>query len=142
MPHQNPSPDEVRKLLTEARTIAMVGASSNPDKPSHGIMRKLLGAGYRVIPVNPRETEVLEQKAYPSLRDIPEKVDIVDVFRRAEDTPPIADEAVAIGAKAIWLQSGISNEETARRAQAGGLLAVMDACIGVEHSLLQIPRKT
>ena len=142
MPHQNPSADELRKLLTEARTIAMVGASSSPDKPSNGIMRKLQSAGYRVIPVNPRETEVLEQKAYPSLRDIPEKVDIVDVFRRAEDTPAIADEAVAIGAKAIWLQSGISNEETARRAQAGGLLAVMDACIGVEHSLLQIPRKT
>jgi uncharacterized protein len=141
MPHQNPSPDELRKLLTEARTIAMVGASSSPDKPSHGIMRKLLGAGYRVIPVNPRETEVLEQKAYPSLRDIPEKVDIVDVFRRAEETPSIADDAVAIGAKAIWLQSGISNEDTARRAQAGGVLTVMDACIGVEHSLLQIPRK-
>lgn len=142
MPHQNPSPDELRKLLTEASTIAMVGASSSPDKPSHGIMRKLLTAGYRVIPVNPRETEVLGQKAYPSLRDVPEKVDIVDVFRRAEDTPPIADDAVAIGAKAIWLQSGIFNEETARRAQAGGVLAVMDACIGVEHSLLQIPRKS
>jgi len=142
MPHQTPSADELRKLLTEARTIAMVGASSSPDKPSHGIMRKLLNAGYRVSPVNPRETEVQGQKAYPSLRDIPEKVDIVDVFRRAEDTPAIADEAVAIGAKAIWLQSGISNEETARRAQAGGLLAVMDACIGVEHSLLQIPRTT
>jgi uncharacterized protein len=142
MPHQNPSPDVLRKLLTEARTIAMVGASSSPDKPSHGIMQKLLTAGYRVIPVNPREAEVLGQKAYPSLREVPEKVDIVDVFRRAEDTPPIADDAVAIGAKAIWLQSGIASEETARRAEAGGLLAVMDACIGVEHSLLKIPRKT
>jgi predicted CoA-binding protein len=105
-------------------------------------MKKLLSAGYHVIPVNPRETEVLGQKAYPSLRDIPDKVDIVDVFRRAEDTPPIADDAVSIGAKAIWLQSGISNDETARRAEAGGLLAVMDACIGVEHSLLQIPPKS
>lgn len=142
MPHQNPSDDQLRQLLTEARTIAMVGASSTPDKPSHGIMQKMLAAGYRVIPVNPRETEVLGQKAYPSLREIPEKVDIVDVFRRAEDTPPIADDAVAVGAKAIWLQSGISNEETARRAETGGLLAVMDACIGVEHSLLRIPRKT
>ena len=142
MPHQNPSDDQLRKLLTEGRTIAMVGASSSPDKPSHGIMQKMLAAGYRVIPVNPRETEVLGQKAFASLREIPEKVDIVDVFRRAEDTPAIADEAVAIGAKAIWLQSGISNEETARRAEAGGLLAVMDACIGVEHSLLRIPLKT
>ena len=142
MPHQNPSDDQLRKLLTEGRTIAMVGASSSPDKPSHGIMKKMLAAGYRVIPVNPRETEVLGQKAFASPREIPEKVDIVDVFRRAEDTPAIADEAVAIGAKAIWLQSGISNEETARRAEAGGLLAVMDACIGVEHSLLRIPPKT
>ena len=141
MPHQNPSEETLRTLLTEARTIAMVGASSNADKPSHGIMKKMLSAGYRVIPVNPRETEVLGQKAFASLRDIPEKVDIVDVFRRAEDTPPIADEAVAIGAKAIWLQSGISNDETARRAEAGGLLAVMDLCLGVEHSLLRIPRK-
>jgi predicted CoA-binding protein len=142
MPHQNPSDDQLRKLLTDARTIAMVGASSTPDKPSHGIMKKLLAAGYRVIPVNPRETEVLSQKAFASLRDIPEKVDIVDVFRRADDTPPIADDAVAIGAKAIWLQSGITNEDTARRAEAGGLLAIMDACIGVEHSLLRIPPKT
>jgi predicted CoA-binding protein len=142
MPHQNPADETLRTLLTEARTIAMVGASSSPDKPSHGIMKKMLAAGYHVIPVNPRETEVLGQKAFASLRDIPEKVDIVDVFRRPEDTPPIADEAAAIGAKAIWLQSGISNEETARRAEAAGLLAVMDACIGVEHSLLRIPPKT
>ena len=142
MPHQNPSDETLRTLLTEARTIAMVGASSSPDRPSHGIMKKMLAAGYRVFPVNPRETEVLGQKAFASLRDIPEKVDIVDVFRRAEDTPSIADEAVAIGAKAIWLQSGISNDETARRAEAGGLLAVMDACIGVEHSVLRIPPKT
>jgi predicted CoA-binding protein len=104
-------------------------------------MKKMLAAGYHVIPVNPRETEVLGQKAFASLRDIPEKVDIVDVFRRAEDTPPIADDAVAIGAKALWLQSGISNDETARRAQAGGLMTIMDACIGVEHSLLRIPPK-
>jgi uncharacterized protein len=141
MPHQNPSDDQLRKLLTDARTIAMVGASSSPDRPSHGIMKKMLAAGYHVIPVNPRETEVLGQKAFASLGDIPEKVDIVDVFRRAEDTPPIADEAVAIGAKAIWLQSGISNDETARRAEAGGTMAIMDACIGVEHSLLRIPPK-
>jgi predicted CoA-binding protein len=142
MPHQNPSEDQLRKLLTDARTIAVVGASSSPEKPSHGIMKKLLAAGYRVIPVNPRETEVLGQKAFASLRDVAEKVDIVDVFRRAEETPSIADDAVAIGAKAIWLQSGISNDETARRAQAGGVMTIMDACIGVEHSLLRIPPRT
>jgi uncharacterized protein len=142
MPHQNPSAEDLRRLLTEARTIAIVGASASPEKPSHGIMRKMLAAGYRVIPVNPRETEVLGQKAYASLGDIPEKVDIVDVFRRAEDTPAIADEAAAIGAKAFWLQSGISNVDAAARAKASGLLTVMDACIGVEHALLRIPPKS
>ena len=91
----------------------MVGASSNPDKASHGIMQKLQRAGYNVIPVNPRETEVLGERAYASLVDIPERVDIVDVFRRAEDTPAIADEAVTIGAKALWLQTGIANEDAA-----------------------------
>ena len=119
----------------------MVGASSNPDKASHGIMQKLQKVGYRVIPVNPRETEVLGEKSYASLADIPGPVDIVDVFRKAEDTPPIADEAVKIGAKALWLQTGISSEDAATRAAAGGLTVVMDACIGATHSLLRIPPK-
>src|SRR5206468_932124 len=111
--HTNPPDEELRKLLIDATTVAMVGASSNPEKPSYGIMKKLLGAGYRVLPINPRETEVLGQRAYPSLAGVPDKIDIVDVFRRAEDTPAIADEAVAAGAKALWLQAGISNEEAA-----------------------------
>jgi predicted CoA-binding protein len=142
MPHENPSSDALRKLLTDARTIAVVGASSSPERPSHGIMRKLLSAGYHVIPVNPGETEVLGQKAYASLAEVPDKVDIVDVFRRPEYTPAIADDAVAIGAKALWLQSGISSEEAAARASAGGLTVVMDACIGVAHSTLRIPHKS
>src|SRR5229473_2031187 len=121
MSHQNPSDQELKQLLTDATVIAMVGASSNPEKASHGIMQKLQRAGYRVIPVNPREQEVLGERAYPSLKDIPDRIDIVDVFRRAEDTPPIADEAVAIGAKALWLQTGIVSEEAAARAKAGGL---------------------
>ena len=125
--------------MTDARTIAIVGASSNPDRSSHGIMRKLLSVGYQVIPVNPRETEVMGQRAYPSLVDIPVPVDIVDVFRRAEDTPPIAEEAVSIGAKVLWLQSGITNEATATVAVAGGLTVVMDACLGTLHSLLVVP---
>ncbi len=141
MTYQNPSDDELRKLLTEARTVAVVGASSSPDRPSNGIFRKLQSVGYRVIPVNPRETEVLGEKAYSRLADIPEKVDVVDVFRRAEETPVIADEAVAIGAKALWLQSGISNDDTAARARASGLMVIMDACIGVELSLLRISLK-
>ena len=141
--HTNPPDDDLRALLTAANTIAMVGASSDPEKASHGIMRKLLKAGYRVIPVNPNETEVLGQRAYASLDDLPERVDIVDVFRRAEDTPAIADQAVRIGARALWLQSGIRSEEAASRAAAGGLIVVMDACIGAMHSLLGVPaRKT
>ena len=142
MVHQNPSDQELTQLLTDATTIAVVGASSNPDKASYGIMQKLQKVGYRVIPVNPRETEILGERSYPSLIDIPERIDIVDVFRRAEDTPGIADQAVTIGATALWLQSGIVSDDAAARAEAGGLIAVMDACIGSTHSLLRIPPKT
>ena len=142
MSHANPSDQEIRRLLTDATVIAMVGASSDPDKASNGIMRKLQHAGYRVIPVNPTETEILGERSYPSLLDVPERIDIVDVFRRAEDTPGIADEAVTIGAKALWLQTGIVNEDAAERAAKGGLTVVMDACIGATHSLMRIPRKT
>lgn len=119
----------------------MVGASSNPDKAAYGIMQKLQSVGYRVIPVNPREAEILGEKAYASLSDIPVPIDIVDVFRRPEDTPAIADEAVKVGAKALWLQTGIVSEDAAARAAAGGLTVVMDACIGSTHSFLKIPKK-
>jgi predicted CoA-binding protein len=142
MAHANPSDAELKQLLTQATTIAVVGASSNPDKASHGIMQKLQHAGYRVIPVNPRETEILGERSYPSLVDVPERIDIVDVFRRAEDTPGIADEAVTVGAKALWLQTGIVSEDAAARATAGGLTVVMDACIGATHSLLRVAPKT
>ena len=117
MAHANPSDAELKQLLTDATTIAMVGASSNPDKASHGIMQKLQRVGYRVIPVNPRETEILGERVYPSLIDVPERIDIVDVFRRAEDTPAIADEAVTIGAKALWLQTGIVERGRGRARQ-------------------------
>jgi predicted CoA-binding protein len=142
MPHRNPPDAALRQLLTNASTIAMVGASSNPDRPSNGIMRKLQSAGYHVIPVNPNETSVLGERAYASLADVPERIDIVDVFRRAEFTPAIADAAVRVGAKALWLQSGVVNEDAAVKAEAGGLIVVMDACIGVMHAVLQVPRKT
>jgi predicted CoA-binding protein len=121
---------DLRRILTSARTIAVVGASSDPARPSMGVMKILIDAGYRVIPVNPRETSVLGRTAYASLADIPEPVDIVDVFRRPADTPAVADEAVKIGAKVLWLQLGISNEEAATKARAGSLEAVMDTCIG------------
>ena len=141
MSYANPPDDVLKQLLTDATTIAMVGASANPDKASYGIMQKLQAVGYRVIPVNPREAEILGERSYPSLADIPDHVDIVDVFRRAEDTPAIADDAVKIGARALWLQTGISSDEAAARATAGGLIVVMDACIGASHSLLRVPAK-
>ena len=142
MSHRNPSDQELAELLAGATVIAMVGASSNPEKASHGIMQKLQRAGYRVIPVNPKETEILGERSYASLIDVPERIDIVDIFRRAEDTPGIADDAVTIGAKALWLQTGIVSEEAAERAKKGGLVVVMDACIGSTHSLLRVPNKT
>jgi predicted CoA-binding protein len=138
----NPPDETLRWLLTEATVIAVVGASSKPDRPSHGVFGKLKAAGYRVIPVNPHETAVLGERAYPSLEAVPHKIDIVDVFRRAEETPAIADSAVRIGALALWLQQGVISEDAAARATAGGLIVVMDVCIGVMHSLLKIERKS
>ncbi len=140
--HENPSDDELRSILVAAKTIAMVGASSNPDRTSHTIMKQLLDAGYHVIPVNPKETEILGQKAYAALADIPNKVEIVDVFRKSEDTPGIADEAIAIGAKVLWLQLGVTSEDAATRAKAGGLTVVMDKCIGATHRHLHIAKKS
>jgi uncharacterized protein len=139
--HTNPSDADLKELMSKASTIAVVGASSNPERSSYGIMRKLQSVGYHVIPVNPRETEVLGERAYASLSDVPVPIDIVDVFRRSEDTPPIADEAVKIGAKALWLQSGIENEDAAARAKAGGLTVVMDSCLGTMHAVLRVPHK-
>lgn len=140
MAHSNPTDDELRHLLSSTRTIALVGASSDPERPAHGVMKFLLRRGFHVIPVSPGETEVLGQKAYASLGEIPEPVDIVDVFRRAEATPGIADDAVAIGAKALWLQLGIVSDEAARRAAAGGLVVVMDRCIAVTSRELGIEK--
>jgi predicted CoA-binding protein len=141
MSSTNPPNDQLKQLLTDARTIAIVGASGNPDKASHGIMQKLQSVGYKVIPVNPNETEILGERAYPSLLDIDQPVDIVDVFRKSEDTPSIAAEAIQIGAKGLWLQTGVSNEDAAELARAAGLAVVMDTCIGATHAILQVPRK-
>lgn len=129
MAHTNPSDEALRQLLNSARVIAMVGASSNPARPSHGVMRFLLDRGFRVIPVNPNETEIHGQRARPTLEAVPEPIDIVDVFRRSEFTPPIADAAVAVGARALWLQVGVVHEGAAERAKRGGLVVVMDRCI-------------
>ena len=132
---------DLRHLLENSRTIAMVGASSNPAKASHEIMKGLLAAGFTVIPVNPSETEVLGQRAYASLEAIPDPVDIVNVFRRPEQTPEIADAAVAMGARALWLQTGIVSDEAERRATAGGLAVVMDRCIGGTTARLRVVKR-
>lgn len=121
-------------ILRESRTIAMVGLSSNPFRPSHFAAIYMISEGYRVIPVNPRETEILGQKCYPSLRDIPEPVDIVDIFRDPKAVPPIVEEAIAIGAKTVWMQLGVINLEAAQRAREAGLQVVMDACVKIEHA--------
>jgi predicted CoA-binding protein len=130
MAHRRHTDAELREILTAARTIAVVGASGDPDRPSHGIIKILMSAGYRVIPVTPRESVVLGQRAFPTLADVRESIDIVDVFRRAEDTPAIADAAVKRGAKVLWLQLGIVSDDAAEIARAGGLQVVMDTCIG------------
>lgn len=121
------------QLLREARTIAVVGLSPKPERDSNSVARYLQGVGYRVIPVNPGNEEILGERSYASLSDIPEQVDIVDVFRRAEHTPPIVREAVAIGAKAVWLQQGIRSEESRRIAEEAGVDYVEDQCIRTVH---------
>lgn len=127
------SSDPIADLLLHSKTIAVVGLSSNPSRPSHEVARYLQRAGFRIIPVNPNETEVLGEISYARLEDIPHPIDIVDVFRRSEDVPPIADSAIAIKAKALWLQQGITNETAATKANAQGLLVVEDACLLIEH---------
>ena len=128
----------LRSLLGEARVIAVVGISSKPSRPSYGVASYLQEHGYRIVPVNPNETEVLGERVYASLLDIPReiRVDVVDVFRRAEHTPEVAREAVAIGARVLWLQEGIVNEEAARIATEGGLEVVMGVCFRHMHERL------
>ncbi|OIO70227.1 MAG: CoA-binding protein [Zetaproteobacteria bacterium CG12_big_fil_rev_8_21_14_0_65_55_1124] len=133
---QNPNDEQLTELLQSAKTIAVVGCSPKPERTSHQIAAFLLEKGYHVIPVHPQAKEILGQKAYASLADIPVPVDIVDVFRKPEFTPPIAEEAVAISAKALWLQQGIVNEDAYRIATTGGLTCVMDLCIAVMHRLI------
>ena len=126
----------VAERLREAKTIAVVGLSGRRYRPSHGVAEYLQRAGYRVIPVNPRETEVLGEKAYPDLASVPLPVDIVDIFRRSEHVPEIVEEAIRIGAKMVWMQEGVIHENAAQSALAAGLEVVMDRCILKEHRRL------
>ena len=129
---------EIRRILRESRVVAMVGASPNWVRPSHFAMRYLQGKGFRVIPVNPAAAgqEILGERAYAGLRDLPAKVDVVDIFRNAEAAGPITDEAIAIGAKVVWMQLGVVNEAAAARARAAGLQVVMDRCMKIEYGRL------
>lgn len=126
----------LRRILSENRVLAIVGLSANWSRPSHFAAKYMLEHGYRVIPVNPQYAEVLGQKCYATLGDIPEKVDLVDVFRRTEEVMPIAEQAIAIGARVFWQQLGVRNEAAAARARAAGLEAVMDRCVKIEHGRL------
>jgi predicted CoA-binding protein len=127
------SSDVVGQILRGGKTIAVVGLSSNPMRASHEVAEYLKGAGYRIIPVNPNETEVLGEKAYARLEDVPEPVDIVDVFRRAEEVGAVAESAIKIKAKVLWMQLGIENADAAEKARAAGLVVVENACLLVEH---------
>ncbi len=125
--------DPVTQLLKSSRTIAVVGLSSRRQRPSYGVAEYLQGAGYRILPVNPHESEVLGERSYARLEDIAEKVDIVDVFRRSEFVPEIVESAIRIGAQAVWMQEGVIHAGAAQRARDAGLIVVMDTCILKEH---------
>lgn len=138
MPFENPTKDQIKQILREAQTIAVVGLSSDPQRTSYLVSEAMQKAGYRIIPVNPSGPEtVLGEKRYHSLSEIPDPIDIVNVFRRSEFCAAVAEEAVKVKAKALWLQKGVISEEAARIAQEAGLQVVMDRCIKVEDALLR-----
>jgi len=125
--------DPIGEILRSYKTIAVVGLSSDPMRPSHGVAAYLQSVGYRIIPVNPNERKVLGEKSYARLDDVPETIEIVDIFRRAEEVAPVVESAIRVGAKVVLMQLGIQNEEAAEKARAAGLVAVEDACMLVEH---------
>ena len=128
--------DEIRQVLSGAKTIAVVGLSAKPWRPSHGVSEYMQSKGYRVIPVNPNLAAALGEKAYARLEDVPEKIDIVNIFRRSEFVAPLVDAAIALGARAVWMQEGVVDHEAAERARRAGLAVIMDRCILKEHRKL------
>jgi predicted CoA-binding protein len=136
MDFQNPPDETIRAILATPQNIAVVGCSPSPDRDSHRIAQLLQRKGHRVIPVNPGEEEILGERCYANLRTIPERIDMVDVFRRSEFVAPIVDEAIAIGAKIVWMQLGVIDAESAQRAQQAGLTVVMDRCPAIEYRRL------
>jgi predicted CoA-binding protein len=132
-PGPSAGPDPIAELLRASRVIAVVGLSSKRARASFGVAQYLQSAGYRIIPVNPNETEVLGEKAYAKLEDVPGKIDIVDIFRRSEEVPPVVESAIRAGAKAVWMQEGVVHPQAAERARQAGLFVAMDVCILKEH---------
>ena len=128
--------DRIEKILRESKVVAVVGLSPKPERPSFGVAKYLQNHGYRIIPVNPTVTEVLGERSYPSLKDVPERIDVVDIFRRPEDVPSVVEEAIQVGARAIWMQEGVVNDEAASMAEEAGLDVVMDRCMLKEHQKL------
>lgn len=133
MPTELMPTDAIAELLRSVRKIAVVGLSASPLRPSHGVAAYMQGQGYRIIPVNPEITNALGEKAYASLLDVPEKIDIVNVFRRSEHVPPIVDQAIQLKVAAVWMQEGVIHEQAAEKARRAGILVVMDRCILKEH---------
>lgn len=134
---KNPDPAEIKRIIMDSSAIAVVGLSSDRSRPSNRVARYLIKQGFEVFPVNPRETEILGQKSYPDLLSIGRPIDIVDIFRKGEDTPPIVTEAIQAGAKYIWLQKGIISEESYRLASRAGRPIVMNTCLLKEHKRLR-----
>jgi predicted CoA-binding protein len=138
IPVTNATDSEIKDILDGSRTIAVVGLSRNETRPSHAVARYLKNQGYRIIPVNPNADRLLGEKCYPGLRKVPEKVDVVDIFRRPKDVGPVVEDALAIGAKVVWMQEGIVNNEAAEAAGRAGLKVVMNKCIMKEHKKLSL----
>ena len=136
MRFENPGDDEIRTLLAEPRTFAVVGCSPDPGRDSHEIARLLLSRGHRVVPVRPDGEEILGQRVFPDLRSVPGAIDVVDVFRRPEHVPAIVEEAIEVRARALWMQLGVVHEQAALRAREAGLLVVMDRCPAIEFRRL------
>jgi len=129
-----PKAEKIAELLRSAKTIAVVGLSNNPARTSNGVSAYMQSQGYRIIPVNPAISEALGEKAYPTLSEVPEKIDIVNVFRRPEHVPEVVDEAIRLGVPAIWMQEGVVHEEAAEKARQAGIFVVMNRCILKEHA--------
>ena len=139
VPRHNASADEEREILGNCRTVAVVGLSDKPHRDSYHVAEYLQAQGYRIIPVNPHVREVLGEKAYARLRDVPDRVDVVDVFRKPEAVPEVVDDAIAIGARAVWMQEGVVHNAAAEKARSAGLKVVMNRCMLKEHRRLGVP---